>query len=148
MYTNFTATSRIDTDTGVIRLPVGKQSPESKATTAKIVLHSGFSRRIVSVSAERLQSWPELPAPRDFTDSNGINHTVEHWAPAMQGTTISADGRKTLHQMEYELVYSLSRPPAAGEALPAYQLPYVTRLPDASRRFPAEFFVDPKIVLD
>jgi len=127
-YTDYTLTSEIRSKSGMIDLPVGDASNNpgvnGEATVVVLPVHQGWARRTVRVTAERLNAWPELPAWNDFTDDNGIKYTLLQVRPVPSSPVLSADAKKTLHRVDMELVYSMSRPPRNNESLPLGRIPY------------------------
>lgn len=123
IYFAYEVTSDYDFDEGLAALPVGKLSPGSDTATVIVPLYHPQARRHVRLHAERLDASPELPAPIAFTDEHGITHTPLRTRPIPHAPQMSADGRKTLYAVDYEIYYALSRRPKPTESLRIGKIP-------------------------
>lgn len=144
IYTFYNTTSEYSIDEGVIALPVGKSS-RGQGPTALIQLYQGQATRVLRVDAERLNAWPELPAPESFTDQNGIIYSLLRHRPMPNAPILSGDGRKTLNSVAYEMTYAMSRKPTAQDSLPVGRVPLRALMANESnlRNMPATVFISP-----
>ncbi|MBE41887.1 MAG: hypothetical protein CL480_11380 [Acidobacteria bacterium] len=125
-YNVYKMSSDITTDLGVIQMPLGLRKVPTDPSVAFISLHQGVTERVIRIDAERLEAWPTLPEPKDFVDTTSkINHSLLSEKIYPSAPLLSADGRKTLYHVRYELRFGLSRRPdySKGE-IPAALLPY------------------------
>ena len=126
-YGEYHITSEILYDTGQVALPVGRKSDAMDTDTNKTVrLYEPRSFRRLVIEGMRLNEQPELPAPNQaFKDENGILHTPVGQAKVIpSGSQVSSDGVFTLNRVDFEILYSLDRPPAAGESIAVGRVPY------------------------
>lgn len=141
-YNIYRMVSEVDSDHGTIQMPLGKKSGSQSSTSSTISLYQGYSQRRIRIEAERLGNWPTLPEPKDFTASKGnITHNLLQDKIHPSAPQLSADGRKTLYHVGYEILFGLSKVPdySKGE-VPAALAPF--RVPGQSSVFavPAAVF--------
>jgi hypothetical protein len=134
LYTYYTIKNRYTTRGYRVALPIAKsvdaagQDVEGGATVKVISLGPGICHRIVHVQAERVGTWPRMPAPEDLTtdipayliDSDSVLHAPE----------LLPDGASQLYRSELKLTYVLDRPPQINESVPVGALPLDTTKPD------------------
>lgn len=124
-YLSYKESNYYDFDEGRISLPISATSVtgSSKPTSLLINLYPAQAVRVIKIQASRLNAWPELPAQQDFVDHNGIGHALIATKPTPHAVQLSGDGIKTLHTVDYELTYALSRRPKPTESLSAGRIP-------------------------
>ncbi len=132
---------------GRISLPTGKASRAGEATSAVISLHRGSATRTVRIEGNRMNKQPPMPSTADFTDENGIRHSLIDWRPMPSTAVVSADGLKTLHLVDGEYTYALSRAPTSADDLPIGNVPYLQRLPVEKQTYPANEYVSAQSLL-
>lgn len=142
-YNLYRMSSDVEIDRGVLQLPFSVASTGTNATDATCVIipmHNGVARRIVTIDAERINTWPTLPKPEEFTGAGDIIHYPLHDKHYPSAPQLSADGVKSLKREVYRLVFGLSRVPdcTKGE-IPAGRLPY--RIGQNTQGEPSVYFV-------
>jgi len=149
IYTRYSAKSSVSVRGGQIALPVAatvRKGITAQRTVALVQLHQGVAHRVVEVDAERVGEWPQLPKPIDYTDENGIEHTVLDHDIDPEAPTLAGDAVTNMFRASMRIEYAMSRPPRAGESLPVGNLPY--RTPDTgaspTNKIPYPYFEDPK----
>jgi hypothetical protein len=119
--------SRSHTNSGVIQLPFGKTSGSSGSSvdTAVILqLHQPVGQRWVDLEAERLQTWPSIPSPEEFSSNpGGIRHVIVDKTETPSAPMLSVDGKKTLYHIASRYYYAHNRAPNVGE-IPSCLMPY------------------------
>jgi len=149
-HTIYLLSSRIQTATGVVRFPLsfdpqyGEYDPPSYNASLKVKMHSARAVRFVDIEAQRLMKPPSVLSPVDFTDENDIEHNCRSWDYEVVAPILSADGRKTLHQINGRVIFDLNRPPdlsSEGGGLPGCKLPYMTAEAQPFLNIPPSFFV-------
>ena len=146
-YATYRAQSQIEVTGGQLALPVARQAAAKlQDTVALVTLHPGVARRTVIIDAERIAEWPQLPKPIDFSDENGIKHTVLDHDVEPEAPPLAGDVRTNIFKASMTIIYAMSRPPRAGESLPVGNLPYRTPEGGASptNKIPYPYFEDPK----
>lgn len=143
MYTKYRASSTISSKTGTITLPrSGDGSTPNK--NANISLWPGVSKRDITIEATRIGDPPSIPEPKqEFTDDNGIVHTLENWSITPATKLLGSDGVTQVIEVFALYTYVMSRSPdPLKDFMPSMAIPYVqpghleTKLPP--RMFKAE----------
>jgi hypothetical protein len=74
-------------------------------------MHAPCQFRQVRFEFVRSNQWPELPKPKEqWTDANGIVHTLLDWKLAPNASSVGADGKAVIRSVAMLLNYALSRP--------------------------------------
>jgi len=81
------------------------------------------TRRVMRLKMERVGESPVLPEPKDFTDINGIKHTLLSYSPMPSPPERTPD-EGMMYRVEAEYHYALSRAPTAQEKLVTGALPW------------------------
>lgn len=81
-------------------------------------------------------------APEDFSDHNGVAHSLLSFATTFRSKELSADGFTYMHALEAEYVYAMSRCPTEQEDIPTSSLPWDDSSA-ADNRFPAQEYQPP-----
>jgi len=124
-YWNTRLTSRYQTHNGLAAFP--RAAKDSDNNTLSVVrMHAPCQFRQVRIEFVRANSWPELPQPKEqWTDRNGIVHTLLDWKLAPNASSTAADGKGDVRTVAMVLNYAMNRPVdwAAGEKYPVGRLP-------------------------
>lgn len=144
-YLDYQIDSDLEADTGRAVFPTG--AAITTQSVAVVNMHNPIAVRDIRIEARRVWTPPELPTPNvAFTDTNGILHRSIGVPKISAGAPeLGADSRSLLYSSYMSLKYAMSRPPLIGEAVSVGAVPYrASGYQDASRRLPANIFVDPK----
>jgi hypothetical protein len=146
-YNIYRMSSELDADDGKIYLPVGRRKNATDPGTVVISLHGGAARRTVRLEAERLNAWPTVPQPVDFT-AGTIGHTLLEHKLYPSAPQLSQDGRKSMYHIVCMYRFGLDRMPdySKGE-IPAALARYRVEGQDKVFLIPADVFKDPKGIL-
>lgn len=131
-YQFYRMSSTLDTNTGWLAFPLGKQctTSSSAATVAFAHLHCPVQVRKVTIHATRINAWPELIKPVHWKDPNtNITHVLARYTIDPSPVQLSADGRDAMHEVAATYWYYLDRPYEADshDKIPVGRLPYVTK---------------------
>lgn len=126
-YWNTRLTSRYQSWTGLGAFPRAVASTDSTHATLSLVrMHAPCQFRQVRLEFTRANQWPELPKPKEqWTDNNGIVHTLLDWKLAPNAASQGADGKADVRSVAMLMNYALSRPVKFedGENYPVGRLP-------------------------
>lgn len=150
IYLEYLMESEIFYNTGRVALATGAAKDSNADTLAIVNLHRPVATREIRIDASRVDAFPEIPSIfKDFSDANGIRHTVIGEPRICPSTPqLSADSRNLLYRVKMQALYAMSRPPKANESLPLGSVPYRTgSYSDPTRVIPASAFVDPANIL-
>lgn len=131
-YAYYRMQSDLITDTGWRAFPLGRQctTPSSTATVAFAHLHCPVQIRKITINAQRINAWPELPKLVHWKDAkSGILHVLKSYAIEPLPVQLSADGCDSIHEVLATYYYYLDRP---YEVCSQYKMP-VGRLPFISK---------------
>jgi hypothetical protein len=78
--------------------------------------------RVIRVEAERVEDWPQIPQPVNYSDGPIRGILLEHWEQE-QAPTLSPDGDKKIYHLEAYYKYALNRMPLVGEQYRTAVLP-------------------------
>lgn len=136
-YTVYCLTSETDKNWGTIALPVGKSS-SGEDTAAILKLHQPTANLRVRMEAERINQWPTLPSPQEYSKL-GCQFTPLR-TPITGSSTLSGDYRKTLYHVSAELHFGQNKEATGG--IPAGLLPYRVAGQDNVYVIPSSVFSD------
>lgn len=134
LYTLYTIKNRYTTRSYRVALPValtvdaeGNAADQNAPTVAIVALTPGVCHRIVHIQAERVGTWPTLPAPED------IRGNIKQWLiepdTVLHAPELLPDGSSQLYRAEAKYVYALERPPRVNEKVSVGSLPIDTTKP-------------------
>lgn len=175
-YAYYKMTSDLIADTGWRAFPIGKQCNSAppgntpSPTVAFAHLHCPVQIRKVTINAQRINAWPELPKLVHWKDTSedspgsGILHVLKAYAIEPLPVQTSADGCDSMHEVQATYYYYLDRPyeVCSQYKMPVGRLPYVSKKqladtastghedPDTvadKRGIDQSFFLDPKELL-
>lgn len=124
IYTHYTLDARYEVDTLRVQLPIASNvqgdNPQnngqggSDATSAVVRLGRGTAKRIITIEAERADTWPEIPIMDDYTDVVGVALLIDRFeiAPSVR---LAKDGSRRVFAMGAVYRFALPRIPLAGE---------------------------------
>jgi len=119
-YMWYKITNRYTEDTGWRAFPLGKQcSPSgSEDTVAFSHIHCPTSIREVSISACRVDEWPQMPKRQHWKDDQtGVKFILKHSKLLPSAVQLTADGKHEIRQVDMTLWYYMSRPYTQEEAI-------------------------------
>lgn len=135
LYTLYTIKNRYTTRAYRVALPIAKSVDDAgndagdDATMRLIGLSPGICHRIVHIQAERVGTWPRMPAPEDLVGDAIPSYLIDSDA-VLHAPELLPDGASQLYRSELKLTYVLERPPRVNESVPVGALPLDTTKPD------------------
>jgi hypothetical protein len=110
-----------------VMLPKAVASGGSGDTVEFADLAAGMAVRIISYDAERLGSWPMVPAFSDTYSSGSLSgKLLKYWVEPLP-PVLSADGQKKIYRVLAKACYGLNKMPTGDLAVG--QLPYTALQP-------------------
>jgi hypothetical protein len=139
--------SRLVIDNGIVQLPLAKaiettDDPPRKKTCKNIRLSAPTAKRHVTMQLERIGHQPKLFEPKDFLDSNGVEHTLEHFDVTHQAPEMMAGG-SLMHAADAKYIFALDEVPTYTEPIPIGALLWDTRTAE-DNRVPSSVWIDPE----
>lgn len=127
-YTTYKIDSEYRSKIGTAVLPVASTANKTISPGDRTAYPAGLNRavqyRIVRVECERLGSACEIPKPEDFTDQNGIHHTLVDSRQILGAPMLTADGVHYLHSATIEYEFAMSRPLINADKIITGSLPW------------------------
>lgn len=147
-YNLYRMTSENCVNHGTIQLPIGKQSSGSNNTCRILQVHKSTGRRVVTIEAERIGTWPNIPPNEIFTDATtGIVHTPLATSLVPASPVLSWDGKKTLYHIDAKYTFAQDRSPnVRNSEIAAGLLPWRVPGNDSVYVVPATAFDDKSIL--
>lgn len=109
-YTHYKIENRYKTNSLSVQMPIADFSGSSGAPTATVVhLSKPTAKRVVRVSAERVNAEPQVPNINDVTSGSGIKSVALDLTILPMTRQMTVDG-KYLYRTEFELEYAQDRP--------------------------------------
>lgn len=153
LYWNARLTSEYRVSNGLAAFP--RAQADSDGNTLSIVrMHAPTWFREVRFEYTRVAEWPQMPKPKEqWTDSQGIVHTLVDFKLAPNASGVGADGKTDVRSVAAVLLYAMSRPPDwedAGEKIAVGRLPNRDAKGnlDFQQIDPAKSFVEPETMID
>lgn len=125
-YLHYRTSSRITTNRGTISLP--RSSDGSVPNTNAIVsLFPARVERVITIEASRVGEEPTMPLPEDeFTDTNGIKHTLIGYYVDPAVTILGSDGVTNMFKVDARYRYELDTIlDLTKDSLPVTPVPYI-----------------------
>lgn len=126
-----------------VQLPIAGLVPAGQPTTTTFTLGGAAAKRIVRITGECKNDWPRMPRDVDFTDHNGIQHSILKSKILSKARTPCPDGNSFDHSLAIEYTYALSRPPQSSESLPVGVLQWDGASNPSSNAVPSTAFIAP-----
>lgn len=134
--------SILDVSNGRVALPIARaEDDEDDSTQAVVRLTKAHAKRTIRYSAERLGLQPQMWNPVDFTDANGIKHSLLDFTPTFQPAQLDNLGRPVF-ALDVEYVYALSKVPGPSQPFSVGSLPWDGRTA-AENVYPAAVLIQP-----
>jgi len=87
-------------------------------STVIVGLGSSTARRLIIIDAERCGRPPELPAPVDYADANGVKGYLLRYRVELLPKTVSPAGDGWIYRARARYLYALDRAPPESDAAP------------------------------
>lgn len=98
---------------------------DEAAQTVVVQLGHSTARRVIVIDAERHGQHPELPAPVDYTDDNGVTGYLLDYSIDLLPPAVSPAGDGWIYRARARYVYALDRaPPEKSAVWPVGRLPH------------------------
>ncbi len=139
LYTLYKASSRYDRSQQNVQLPMAGPSPSGgyvsgnpdipnppgDSTAVVYALSKPIYRRILTVEAERVGAWPEMPWPEESYTDGKMHGTLLHHRTIQAVPGVSPDASKRTFRITGEYVYAVNRPPSIGEKNRVGSIPFL-----------------------
>lgn len=127
IYTHYKMDSDYVGSQGRVALPIARSTDDNGDAVAIVRLAPDHAKRIVKVEAERQGDWPEVPAPEDYEDENGIQWRLLNSKSFPAAPPLTGDARKQIFRLDSEATYVAIRTPTLGRSvLRTGRLPFTT----------------------
>jgi len=133
-YLRYDVTTTLRNKSGIAHLPVAAGA--SGVESVQIEMFRPMTLRDISLEAERVNEWPEIPGFETFTDLNGITTRPLRHEPVLNDPVLSADGRAVLYGIHFDGTYALDRAVRSGDQYPAGLAPMFKDLPAIAKGLP------------
>ena len=133
VYTLYRIQSTYQWAGGVVQLPYSMSLVDSQGgpqesyrdegrdespTSAFVQVAPTMARRIITVEAERVGAWPEIPSPENYKDYDGQQGYLLNYERTPLGVAPSQSGDQRVYRVHARYVYGLIRPNEWGRMLP------------------------------
>lgn len=120
-------------------LPIARRASSMTGnddTSVALGLGAPMAQRVITVDAERVGAWPELPVPVDSYRDGGLRGVLLDHDLEPHAVTLAPDGSTKVYRVTARYVYALNRPPRVGETPALGSVPYAA-LPAADQKVQA-----------
>ena len=113
-----------------VHMPIAKRvssltsADAADATSVALTVGAPLGQRVITVDAERVGAWPELPEPLDSYQDVGFRGVLLDADVTAYAPILAPDGVTFIYRVQAKYVYALSRPVRVGETPAMGKVPF------------------------